>query len=197
MDVVVLRDEIFQRLTQENIQAANFDLGDLRSFLKSNNGKVVSGFLPPEAQSQVRRLTIDSAKLGPIQVPEDQIITFDSGLLGLNSARRYALLSRPGPTPFYLLQGVDRPDVSLLLAKPASLVDDFHMGRLNSAMGELKARTPDDLQIFVTLTIPAGRPQEATANLVSPILINPQYRLGKQVVLENPSYSHKYRFMEF
>jgi flagellar assembly factor FliW len=200
IDVVVLRDEIFQRLTQENIQAANFELGDLRTFLKSNNGKVVSGFMPAEApteaQPEDRRLTIDSTKFGAIQVPEDQIITFSSGLLGLNSSRRFVLLSRPGPNHFYLLQGVDRPDVSLLLAKPSSLVDEYHMGRLNSALGELKARNPEDLQVFVTLTIPAGRPDDATANMVSPILINPQHRLGKQVVLESPSYSHKYRLMQ-
>jgi flagellar assembly factor FliW len=196
MDVVVLRDEIFQRLTQENIQAANFELGDLRSFLKSNNGKVVSGFLPSEVRPQDPRLTIESAKFGTMQVSEDQIITFDSGLLGLNSSRRYVLLSRPGATPFYLLQGVDRPDVSLLLAKPSNLVDEFHVGRLNSSLGELKARNAEDLQVFVTLTIPAGRPDDATANMVSPILINPQHRLGKQVVLENPSYSHKYRLMQ-
>ena len=40
-----------------------------------------------------------------------------------------------------------------------------------------------------------GRPTDATANLVSPILINRRAQLGKQVVLENQTYSHKQRIL--
>ena len=31
-----------------------------------------------------------------------------------------------------------------------------------------------------------------TANLMSPLLINPEQGLGKQVVIEKPHYSHQY-----
>jgi flagellar assembly factor FliW len=47
----------------------------------------------------------------------------------------------------------------------------------------------------VIVNIPPGQPQAATANLVSPILINPKLRRGKQVVLEHPQYSYRHRFL--
>ena len=46
---------------------------------------------------------------------------------------------------------------------------------------------------------PAGevrRSAEATANLVSPIIINPRTQLGKQVVLENNNYSLRQRILQ-
>ena len=79
-----------------------------------------------------------------------------------------------------------------MVVEPSCLVPDFRFNRLKPTLAELKAQSPEDLQMFVTLTIPPGQPEATTANLVSPILINPGPRLGKQLVLENPQYSHQY-----
>lgn len=196
MDVVVLRDEIYQRLNQENLHACDFFLPDVRIFLQSMNGRKRSNFIPAESSAEVPRLAIDSPKLGTVQIPEDQIITFDHGLLGFNDQHRYALLARPETMPLLLLQCVDRPDLSFLVAEPFSLVDHFKLGRLQSTLHELEARSHEDLQVLVALTIPPGRPGEATANLVSPILINHQSHLGKQVVMENHNFSHQHRILE-
>jgi flagellar assembly factor FliW len=56
----------------------------------------------------------------------------------------------------------------------------------------LQTQNPEDLLVLVTLTIPPGRPREMTANLMSPLLINPKLGLGKQVVIEKPQYSHQH-----
>lgn len=194
-DVLVLRDEILQRLTQENLQAADFTLNDLKGFFNSVNGHIEGYFYPPETRSSEPSLAIDSSILGAIQVPEDQIITFDQGLFGMDDGRQYLLLGRAAPSPYYLLQGVDQPGKALLLAESSGLVKDFKLGRLNSTLEGLKANGLEELQVFVPLTIPSGRPRETTANLVSPILINPHTRLGKQVVLENQHYSHRHRIL--
>lgn len=195
MDVVVLRDEIFQRLTRENLQSAGFHLSDLQAVKKTAGGRITTGFRPWESPAEVPRLAVESAKLGSVQVPEDQIITFEHGLLGFNGFHRCALLAQPEISPFLLLQCLDNPDSALAVVEPSALVADFHVGRLNPLLADLKARGPEDLQAFVTLTIPHEQPGDTTANLVSPILINLRSRLGKQVVLENQQYSHKHRLL--
>ena len=194
-DVVILRDEIFQRLTKENLQASTFLLRDLQDLRQKTNGKIATSFRPAEAPPEVPRLAVDTGKMGSIQIPEDQLITFSHGLLGLSEFNQFVLLAPPETSPFLILQGVDQPELALAVVEPASLVPNFRFNRLNSNLRELKAQSPEDLQVFVPLTIPNGQPEAATANLVSPILINPKRRLGKQVVLENPQYSHQHRLL--
>lgn len=196
LEVVVLRDEIFQRLNQENLQASIFQLQDLQEFKRSVNGRVKWLTPPVEPPLQGPSLAIDSPKLGSLQFAENQIITFDHGILGFTDYHRYILLSRPETAPLSLLQCVDQPELAFLVADPSNLVNDLKLGRLSSTLRELEARSPEDLRVFVTFTIPPGRPTEATANLVSPILINPRVQLGKQVVLENQNYSLRQRIIE-
>ncbi len=194
-EVVVLRDEIFQRLTEENLQAARFLYSDLAELKKLTAGSKITGAPSPEPPAAANGIALESPKLGPVKIPREQIITFHRGLLGMGECRQYALLAPPLASPFRFLQCLDQTALTLVLVEPSALVDDFRLGRLSVALRELDAERPQDLQVFVTLTIPPGRPDEVTANLISPILINPQRHLGKQVVLESPLYSHKHRFL--
>jgi len=182
--IVVLRDEIFQRLTWENQLASRFELRDLQEW-KSLNGHLAFLAPPAEPPGQGRPMSIDSGKLGPIQFVEDQVITFTRGLLGFSDYHRYILLSRTETAPLSVLHCLDQPELAFLVTDPAKPINGLNLGRLNATLQELKAWGREDLQVFVTFTIPPGRPTEATANFSSPILINPRTRLGKQVLLEN------------
>ncbi len=195
IEVVVLRDELFQRLNQENLQASSFHLGDVQEFRHTVNGQV-KWVTPQAAPPQPGpSLAIDSTRIGPSQCAENQIITFGHGILGFCDYHRYVLLARPETSPLAILQCVDQPELAFLVTDPTSLVAQLNLGRLNSTLHELQALSPDDLQVLVTLTLPPGRPNDATANLVSPILINRRTQLGKQVVLENQTYSHRQRIL--
>ena len=79
-----------------------------------------------------------------------------------------------------------------MVTDPTALVPDYRPKNGASTLQELRASGPEDLQALVTLTIPPGRPREITANLMSPLLINPAQGLGKQVVIEKPHYSHQH-----
>ncbi len=194
-DVVVLRDEIFQRLTRENQQASNFLLQDLKDLRKKTNGNFTTSFRPAEAAPEVRRVAVDTARLGNLQIPEDQLITFRQGLFGLDDFCQFAVLAQPETVPFLILQCVDHPKLALAVVEPNGVVPDFRFNRLKPTLTELQADSPEELQVLVALTIPPGHPEAATANLVSPILINPLRRLGKQIVVENPQYSHQHRLL--
>lgn len=190
--VVVLRDEIFQRLLQENRQAAAFVFSDLQALQQLVDRDLLATSPLPPSPPQVPRLPLDRSRLGTIQVPEDRIIFFRQGLLGFAEFHRYALMAPPDTAPFFLLQCLEHPELALLLAEPSRLGARFKEGRFHPSLKELEAQAPKELQVFVTLTIPPGRPAETTANLVSPLLINPGPRLGKQVVLESPDFSLKH-----
>ncbi len=195
IEVVVLRDEIFQRLNQENRLASSFQLRDVQEFKRSVNGHIKWVTPRAEPPQPGPSLAVANTRIGPLEFAENQIITFGDGILGFNDHHRYVLLDRPETAPLALLQCVDQPELAFLVTDPTSLVTQINLGRLNSTLHDLDTRGPDDLQVLVTLTIPPGRPSDATANLVSPILINRRTQRGKQVILENQTYSHKQRIL--
>jgi len=191
-DIVVLREEIAQRLTDENLRAASFNYQEVRQALNGVALEVGNrfGWRPPRPESPT--ITIESQALGRVTVSADCIITFPSGLPGFPDERRYALINDLLQPPFYCLQCVDNPSLAFVVTDPTALVPDYRTKNGPSTLQDLQASSPEDLQVLVTLTIPPGRPREITANLMSPLLINPEQGLGKQVVIDKPHYSHQH-----
>jgi flagellar assembly factor FliW len=191
-DIVVLREEIAQRLINENLRAARFNLQEVQQAIRALEGPTAHciAWRPPRPESPA--IPVESQVLGRITVTESQIITFTAGLPGFPQERRLALLNVHLKSPFYYLQSVDNPGVTFVLANPVALVPDYHPKNGESALKALRARSTEDLLVLVTLTIPPGHPREITANLMSPLLINPDQGLGKQVVIEKPHYSHQH-----
>jgi carbon storage regulator CsrA len=191
-DVLVLREEIAQRLTDENLRAARFDYQEVQSAVNA----IALGVAPRQALRVPRPespcVTIESQALGRLTVSTDCIITFAAGLPGFPEARRFALINDHLAPPFYCLQCIDKSSPAFVVADPTVLVPDYRPKNGATTLQELHASSPDDLQVLVTLTIPPGRSREMTANLMSPLLINPEQGLGKQVVIEKPHYSHQY-----
>jgi flagellar assembly factor FliW len=191
-DIVVLREEISQRLTHENLRAANFNYPEVQQAVNALALKVALRLALPPSRPESPTVTIESKALGQVTVSADCIITFPSGLPGFPEARRFALLNDHLEPPFYCLQCLDNPSLAFVVADPTALVPDYRPKNVVATLQELQAISPEDLQALVTLTIPPGRPREITANLMSPLLINPEQGLGKQVVIEKPHYSHQY-----
>ncbi|MFZ5449241.1 MAG: carbon storage regulator CsrA [Thermodesulfobacteriota bacterium] len=192
-EIVVLREEIAQRLVNDNLLAASINYQDARQAVSAFAKKAGKGqTLTPSPKPRAPVITIDSKAFGRVNVQEDQIITFPSGLPGFPDSHRYVLLDDPLKSPVFCLQCLDNPALAFAVTDPAILVPNYRPKNGGNYLRELQASSPDDLKILVTLTIPNDRPHEMTANLMSPLLINPVQGLGKQVVLDKPQYSHQH-----
>lgn len=191
-DIVVLREEIAQRLSDENLRAASFNYQEVQQAVNALTLEFAHklALRPPRPESPT--VTFESQALGLVTVAEDQVITFAAGLPGFPDAHRFALIKHHLEPPFYCLQCVDNPSLAFVVTDPTALVPDYRPKNGSRTLEELRANSPEDLQALVTLTIPPGRPREITANLMSPLLINPEMGLGKQVVIEKPHYSHQH-----
>ncbi len=191
-DIVVLREEIFNRLSNENIAAARFNPEDVEQAVKTLEGSLTRRFPLRPTHPGSPWVTVESKIHGQIQVPEDQVISFVSGLPGFPDYQRYALLPDQPRARFSYLQCLEDPSLAFIVTDPNTLVSDYRLKNCPTAMKELRAASLEDLQVLVTLTIPPGRPGEMTANMMSPLLVNPEQGLGKQVVIEKPQYSHQH-----
>jgi flagellar assembly factor FliW len=140
-------------------------------------------------------LTAKTRNFGSIEVRSDQIINLDPGLLGFSQFHRYVLIEHQQEAPFLWLQCLDKPDLAFVVVDPRCLVSDYQPPTLTQAMGDLAVESPEDLKVLVILTIPPGKPQEMTANLMGPVVINLKSRCGRQLIVEESHLSHKHRVL--
>ena len=140
-------------------------------------------------------ITVETKHFGTIVVREDQIITLVQGILGFPEYQRYLIIEHNQESPFLWFQCVDNPGLAFVIIDPRCFLADYQVGRLNGCLKELEAESVDDLKIFVIVTIPRGHPEKMTANLLGPLVINIRNRRAKQLVIDNPRYSHQHRII--
>lgn len=124
-----------------------------------------------------------STRFGSLEVPDETIITFPSGLLGFPDQQRYVILDHDTEAPFKWLQSVEEPDLAFVLMDPATFTAEYRIDVSADALGEIKGEQSDDLTLVVILTIPSNDPGRITANLRGPLIISHKTKLGKQLVL--------------
>lgn len=149
---------------------------------------------PQKTPGEPGYVSFHSRRFGRLTVKEDQIIVLTPGLLGFSRYQRFVLVEHRQESPFLWLQSVDNPDLAFVVIDPACIVPDYHPP-LSHVLPELEAETINDLKLVVILTIPSGAPQEMTANLMGPVVINVKNRRGRQLVIEDPGYSHRHRVL--
>jgi flagellar assembly factor FliW len=128
-------------------------------------------------------MTYTSSRFGTLDIKDDTVLTFPSGLLGFPECRRYVILDHDTDAPFKWLQSLDEPALAFVILDPALILADYRIEAADEAIVEVQGGEPDELSTAVILTIPSTDPGQITANLRGPLLMNPRTRLGKQLVL--------------
>lgn len=129
-------------------------------------------------------LTIDSPVLGPLTLDADALYHFPLGLVGIEAARRFAVLEaeRPG---FFWLQSVDDPTLVFVLADPFGLVPGYAVDLPDADLAPIGPAGPDGLLVLVIVTLGDGR---SSANLRAPVVLNGATRQARQIVLADDRY---------
>jgi flagellar assembly factor FliW len=101
---------------------------------------------------------------------------------GLEPLRRFALVSLEEDGVVYALRSLERPDVRLLVVPPGPFFPDYAPELDEQDTAALGLR--DAEEALVLLVIQAGEsPEETTANLLAPVVVNATTRAAAQVVL--------------
>ena len=109
-------------------------------------------------------------------------LAFPAGLPGFEDLRRFALAHwGPEDSPYSRLVSLERADVAFLVAPPEAFFDDFDVEVSADDAGQLQLDRPEDALVLVMITV-GDRAEEATANLLGPLVINTARRLGAQIV---------------
>lgn len=149
--------------------------------MEKNMRQSVDNDLPQKEQEM---LSVSTSRFGEVKVDPDKIITMTSPFLGFPDSRRFILIPHGEDTPFMWLQSLDDSQLAFVLIPALILIADYQPEITKQVRLELKAEEKKELTIFLLLTIPKNNPLKMTANLLGPLVINPEQLLAKQVVLD-------------
>lgn len=132
--------------------------------------------------------TIQTSRFGSIDIDDDKIITMTAPLLGFPAERHFILLPHSPGSAFWWLQAIDRQELAFVVIQPAIIAPHYRPAIPAHIQEELQAQEVEALEILVILTIPKGCPEEMTANLLGPVILNPAQKLAKQILLDPSLY---------
>jgi flagellar assembly factor FliW len=131
--------------------------------------------------------TVHLARFGACTYGESEIVRFPWGLPGFAALRRFLVISVDGEEGYIWLQSLDDHSVAIPLCDPWSIFEDYDASLPLYAKQSLEIETADSFCVMCVLVARPGA--ETTINLLAPIVINLETRVGRQVTLENQRYS--------
>jgi len=126
--------------------------------------------------------------LGEIEIVEQDILMFEHGLLGLEYEKNFVLLPVDADLPLAILQSVDNAEIGFVIAYPFAFKKDYSFDISEDDREQLHIEKEEDVLTYAIVTMKETF-QESTINLLAPLIINMDKKLGKQIVLQdNKSY---------
>jgi len=129
-------------------------------------------------------MVVNTTRFGPIEISNDDILTFSEGLLGFNDLEKFVLLDDPNDEIFAWLQSCDEPSIAFPVLEPELFEENYILKMTKSDLQSLHATDVDQLRSFCIITIPED-PSRMTANLKAPVVVNIKRRIARQCVLQN------------
>jgi flagellar assembly factor FliW len=110
---------------------------------------------------------------------------FAAGLPGFPSARHFSLTPwGNSESPFLLMSSLDDPDTGFVVISPFVFYPEYEFELDGSTEARLGLTEPSDAIVLCIVTL-QDRPEDATVNLLGPIVINRVTHEACQAVLSN------------
>lgn len=142
-------------------------------------------------------MLLKTTQFGEIEIDKTKKILFKEGIPGFEMLKEYILLEDEDiQSPFKYLQSTDQGDVCFVLFNPYTLKTDYKPTIKEKYFAKLGGGKDEDFFVLVMVTI--GKTLvETTVNLMAPLLIHQETRLGLQVITEDDTYTTKHPILDF
>jgi flagellar assembly factor FliW len=140
-------------------------------------------------------MNLSTSRFGKIGIADEEIITFDEGLLGFEDYHRYVVLNTDDGSPFRWLQCVDDGNLAFVIIEPLSFMFEYDLEISDSDAEFIALKRAEDAVLYVIVSIPQN-PKDMTANLQGPLVINAANRKGRQIISSNSRHSVKARILD-
>ena len=139
---------------------------------------------------------IHTVRFGDLTIDEKSIVHFAQGIPAFEDEHDFVLIPYDEESPYLFLQSCTTPDLAFLMTDPYLFFKDYEFEIDDATEKKLGLEKPEDVAVYVLLTIPGGSIKDMTANLMAPVIINQNTLEAVQLVLEKSSYQTKHRLFQ-
>jgi len=137
-------------------------------------------------------IKLNTTNFGEIEIDKEKIFSFPDGLLGFEEDREFVIINSEDPEiPFQWLQSLRNPDLAFVIINPFLVYPNYDIRISKAVRDKLKIEDEKDVAIYSIVVVPEDM-EKMTANLLGPIILNIDKKLGKQVILDDDRYSTKH-----
>ncbi len=139
-------------------------------------------------------MKINTARLGEVEINEEDILTFEDGLIGFSEFTKCIELKMMEDSPIKLLQSLDNQNLAFFVVDPRLFAPEYIVDITKEQVESVGAKTINEMEVRAIVTIP-DNPYEMTANLQGPLVICKKSCLARQIVNHNQDYTTKHRML--
>lgn len=111
-----------------------------------------------------------------------------NGIVGFPDHTRAELLRDQDGHPFMRMRlHSEKECISFVVMEPGGFIPGYEPELFDNDAAALELADGSEAMIVTILTMRPGTPEEATVNLIGPIVINRRTRIGRQLVIANYS----------
>ncbi|MEW6534101.1 MAG: flagellar assembly protein FliW [Candidatus Auribacterota bacterium] len=140
-------------------------------------------------------MNIKTTRFGDLEIDERTIITFPEGIIGFEKHKRFVILTKKTNAPLRWLQSVEEPRLAFIIINPFLFKSDYQPAIDGKDLSLLRLKSLEEAEILTIVVVP-DNPRDMVANLMAPIVINPELCLAKQVIINDTSYPTRYRILD-
>lgn len=126
--------------------------------------------------------TVETTRFGSLDVPDEAVIDFPNGLIGVGG-NRFALLVREQSTAFRWLQETERGELALPVVDPFQFFPEYEVLLSDAEAARIGIEDPAQTDVLAIVRA-VGEVEDFTVNLMAPILVS--HGVGHQVMNEAP-----------
>jgi flagellar assembly factor FliW len=112
---------------------------------------------------------LKSTRFGDVELEDEAVVEFPSGLIGLRG-HRYALLPHGPDGVFVWLHSMEDPDLALPVTRPWGFFPQYEVELSDSEAERIGVSDPAQAEVYVTVRA-AEEAENFSANLRAPIII--------------------------
>ncbi len=124
---------------------------------------------------------------GEVEVGTEEFLHFPEGLPGFETDQEYIYLHSEDSV-FACLQSCHQPETAFIVVSPFVVCPDYDFQLPETKQEKLGITKLEEVLVLAIVTIPPGKPEDATVNLQAPIVINTKIKKGAQLILSESGY---------
>jgi flagellar assembly factor FliW len=133
-------------------------------------------------------LVLESSRFGTIEVPEAIRLEFPQGMIGFPEHTEYVLLKQRPDSVFMWLHSTTDPQLAFPVVLPWAFYWEYEVKLGDEDLEAIEVDNASQISIMCVVNV-GSDVRRGTINLFSPIVINNETRLAKQVINTADGYS--------